>query len=223
MYHTYGISLCVQLIDIHSHWYTTDILVDFVIRRSDLQFTSHYIFHIKSEHAELISFIKTLINLNANSQELTVFKLFQGVFDVGNSIVEPKNCCWHCKIYSLCYMLMYFLSNRSMFLQTWVWECKDPDKLWLVWPFPFLILGCGVKISVMQQYLTAWTQASLFFIQEAQVWLSYKHFCQLGFSHSRACYTTNWFPPIGFLAEGVTSVDLNIFFFKGTCNWLCTC
>lgn len=100
-----------------------------------------------------------LINLNANSQELTVFKLFQGVFDVG---VEPRNCFWHCKVYSLCYMLIYFLSNRSMFLQTWVWECKDPDKLWLVWPFSFQILGCGVKISVMQQYLTAWTQASLF-------------------------------------------------------------
>lgn len=42
------------------------------------------------------------------------------------------------------------------------------------------VVRAAVKINVMQQYLTAWTQASAF-TQEARVWVRHSNLCQLSF------------------------------------------
>lgn len=42
------------------------------------------------------------------------------------------------------------------------------------------VVCAAVKINVMQQYLTAWTQASDF-TQEARVWVRHSNLCQLSF------------------------------------------
>lgn len=92
-------------------------------------------------------------------------------------------------------LLMRSSWNRSIsILKTWTCE---PDRLWLVWPsFHSPRVWCAVvKISVMQQYLTAWTQASVF-TQEAQVWVRHPNLCQVGCSHSQTHRTTNWFLPV---------------------------
>lgn len=74
---------------------------------------------------------------------------------------------------------------------------------------PSSVPGCGVTISVMQQYLTAWTQA-LDFTQEAEVWVSHWILCQLGCSSSQTCCTINNSPPID-LCEWAAPVDPNSF------------
>lgn len=101
---------------------------------------------------------------------------------------------------------MNFLLNGSMFrTKTWMWERRDPDGLWLVWSsLSSPRVWCQDKC-----YATIPHCMYSVFTQEAQVWVSHQNLCQLGFSHSQTCCTTNCFPPIC-LSEWATSIDSNI-------------
>lgn len=154
----------------------------------------------------MISLIKIPINLNCNSQKCTVLTLFQGV-------VMPEIPYYYHRLGPTLYKVLYFLSNGSMFIVKLGCELAETQTDCDCFGLPFPVPGCGVKISVMQQYLTAWTQA-LVFTQEAQVWVSHRILCQLGFSHSQTCCTTYWFLPVC-LSEWVTSIDSSSFKHRG--------
>lgn len=66
---------------------------------------------------------------------------------------------FHISSTNWCCLWTHSQSNRSMLM------VRDPDRLRLVWPsFPSPSVWCAiVKISVMQQYLAAWTQFFSFY------------------------------------------------------------
>lgn len=125
------------------------------------------------------------------------FEAFSGCFDASNSILIPL-VLTHIYIDTKPGSVNTFsVKQERVHTENWMWE---PDRLWLVWPsLPSpRVWWAVVKITVMQQYLTAWTQA-LVFTQEAQVWVRPQNLCQLGFSHSQTCCTTYFFPPICYI------------------------
>lgn len=117
------------------------------------------LFHAKSLHAFLISFLKSACKSWTIAPQN--YLISSRPFEAGSFILTPLTgaytCAWLHKRHHKHILLKFRIHGET-------WR-RDPDALRLLW-----VPGCGLRRCVTQQHIAAWTWASVF-TQEVQVWV----------------------------------------------------